>query len=196
MVTDANGCESLTKDDVVITVSKPAKLNAGPDDSVAINQPLQLFASDVNNTGFINYTWSPASGLNNPFIPNPVATLSDPKTLLIVTASTASNCIGIDSIIVYTFKGPEIYVPNTFTPNGDWNNDVLRAIPIGMKSFTYFRIFNRFGELVFSTTNPNIGWDGKLKGYVQNMGTFVWIAAAIDYKGNLIQRKGTTTIIQ
>ena len=195
-VKDANGCASLTKDQVVITVSKPAKLFAGNDTSVAINQPLQLNAVDVNNTGFVKYTWTPPTGLNNPYIKNPVAILSDAFTLFIVTASTASSCEGIDSIKVKTFKGPDIYVPNSFTPNGDGTNDVLRAFPVGIKSFTYFKVFNRFGQLVFYTTNENEGWDGKIKGSLQNMSSFVWIAEAVDFRGNKLQRKGTTTIIQ
>jgi len=195
-VTDANGCTSLSKDNVVVTVSPPAKLFAGFDASVAINQPLQLRALDINNIGFTKYHWTPERGLNNPFISDPVAILSDEYNYLVVTATTPSGCEGIDSIKINTYRGPEIYVANTFTPNGDGINDVLKAFPVGMKSFSYFRIYNRFGQMVFSTTNSNIGWDGKFKGAMQQMNTFVWIAAAIDYKGNLVQRKGTVTMVQ
>lgn len=195
-VTDANGCTSLSKDNVVVTVSPPARLFAGFDAAVAMNQPLQLRALDINNIGFTKYHWTPERGLSNPFISDPVANLSDEYNYLVVTATTPSGCEGIDSLKINTYRGPEIYVANTFTPNGDGVNDVLKAFPVGMKSFSYFRIFNRFGEMVFSTTNANIGWDGKLKGALQQMNTFVWIAAAIDYKGNLIQRKGTVTMVQ
>ena len=195
-VKDANGCTSLSKDDVRITVLPPAKLYAGADTAIAINQPLGLFALDINHIGFTTYHWSPERAFNNPFIPNPVATLSDAVIYLVVTASTPSGCEGIDSIKVNTYKGPEIYVANSFTPNGDGLNDNLKAFPVGIKSFSYFRIYNRYGQLLFSTTNEHIGWDGKIKGYTQNLSTFVWIAEGIDFKGNLIQRKGTTTIIQ
>ncbi|MEO6490330.1 MAG: choice-of-anchor L domain-containing protein [Ferruginibacter sp.] len=195
-VTDINGCVSLSTDPVIITVSPPAKLDAGRDTSIAIKQPLQLSATDVNNTGFINYTWSPTTGLNNPFIKNPIAILSDEVTFLIVTASTASHCVGIDTIRVKTFKGPEIYVANAFTPNGDGLHEYLKAFPVGIRSFSYFRIYNRYGQMVFATTNQNKGWDGRIKGVVQNMSSFVWIAEAIDYTGKILQRKGTTMIIQ
>ena len=195
-VIDANGCISLQKDDVTITVLPPAKLFAGHDTMVAMNQPLQLNAVDVNNTGFTQYYWTPSTGLNNPFIHNPVAQLTAPSTLFIVTGTTDSNCEGKDSLWVETFKGPEIYVPTTFTPNGDGRNDILKPIPVGIKSFTYFKVFNRFGELVFYSTNANEGWDGRIKGYLQNMSSFVWIAEAVDYNGKVIQRKGTTLIVQ
>ena len=150
----------------------------------------------MNNTGFVKYYWSPTTGLNNPYIHNPVAILTEANTLFVVTASTVQGCEGIDSIRVRTYKGPNIYVPTSFTPNGDGTNDFLKAFPVGIKSFTYFKVFNRYGQLIFYTTNENVGWDGKIKGAMQNMSSFVWIAEAIDFRGNKLQRKGTTTIIQ
>lgn len=194
-VIDANGCNSLADDDVTITVSVPAKLFAGRDTAVAINQPLQLHATDINGIGFIKYHWIPERDLNDPYNQNPVATLSDATTMFIVTATTANSCEGVDTIIVKTFKGPEIYVASAFTPNDDGQNDILKAFPVGMSQFRYFRIYNRYGEMVFSTSNENIGWDGKYKGAPQGMGTYVWIASAIDFHGNVINRKGTTIII-
>jgi gliding motility-associated-like protein len=194
-VIDANGCQSLKNDTMTLHVPPPAELFAGWDTAVAISQPVQLHATDINQIGFIHYSWSPGNSLNNPFIPNPVAILTDSVTQFIVTASTSENCTGKDTVIVRTYLGPQIYVASAFTPNGDGNNDVLKAFPVGIKSFGYFRVFNRFGQLVFSTNNENIGWDGRFKGAMQTMNTFVWIATAIDYKGNFIQRKGTTTII-
>lgn len=194
-VTDTYGCHSLKADSVFVFVQPPARLYAGEDTAVAMNQPLQLQAIDVNGLGFSTYHWSPGTGLNNPNIANPVAVLTAEYTQFIVEASTAAHCIGTDTIVVKTYRGPEIYVPTTFTPNGDGLNDLIRAIPIGMKSFHFFRIFNRFGETVFSTTDERMGWNGYYKGKKQNLNTFVWIAEAVDYKGNVIQRKGTFSIL-
>ncbi len=195
LVKDANGCFSLKNDSMELNVPPPAELFAGWDTAVAIKQPLQLFAKDINNIGFVKYSWDPAANLNNALIRNPVAILTDEFTQFIVTATTPQNCVGVDTVIVKTYRGPEIYVAGAFTPNGDGKNDVLKAFPVGIKSFRYFTIYNRFGQIVFTTSNENIGWDGRFKGAMQTMNTFVWIAAAVDYKGNLIQRKGTTTII-
>ena len=64
-----------------------------------------------------------------------------------------------------------------------------------MKEFHFFRIYNRYGQLVFNTTNPGKGWDGTLNGKLQNLGTYVWMAEAVDYRGNLIQRNGTSIIM-
>jgi len=50
------------------------------------------------------------------------------------------------------YKGGEIYVHSAFTPNGDGKNDVLKAIPVGIKKFLYFSIYNRWGQRIFFTT--------------------------------------------
>jgi len=193
-VVDAKGCNSLTDDSVSITVSAPAILYIGNDTTIAMRQPLQLISTDVNNTGFNTYNWSPAYGLNNPFAANPIAVL-DRNITYYVTAANAVGCMAMDTINIKVYQGPELYVPNAFTPNGDGLNDVLKVIAIGMKEFHFFRIYNRYGQLIFSTTDPVKGWDGKMNGKLQNTGTYVWMAEAVDYRGNLIQRNGTSTIV-
>ncbi|MBK7122596.1 MAG: choice-of-anchor L domain-containing protein [Chitinophagaceae bacterium] len=194
-VVDAKGCNSLQDDSVSITVSAPAILYIGNDTTIAIRQPLQLFSTDVNNTGFINYNWSPVYGLNNPFGANPIAVL-DRNITYYVTAVNAVGCMAMDTINIKVYQGPELYVPNAFTPNGDGLNDVLKVIAIGMKEFHFFRIYNRYGQLIFSTNDSGQGWDGRMSGKLQNMGTYVWMAEAVDYRGNLIQRNGSSTIVQ
>lgn len=194
-VTDANGCTSLKDDDITIDVSRPAKLFVGYDTSIAINQPLQLSGIDVFNAGFINYTWLPSYGLNNPFAKNPVAIL-DRDMVYNVTASNVYGCTATDDIKIKVFVGPDIYVPNAFTPGADGLNDVLRPIVIGMKEFHYFSVFNSYGQLVFTTAVAVNGWDGTFKGVKQPIGTYVWMAEAVDYKGNKIQRKGSSVLIR
>ena len=195
-VIDGNGCVSLKKDTMAITVTRPAILNAGRDTALAIGQPLPLFAKDVNNIGFTQYQWSPTYGLDNPFAANPTAIL-DRDMYYTVTARTAIGCQATDDIRIKVFVGPDIYVPNAFSPNADGLNDILRAKPIGIKDFHYFRIFNRWGNMVFTTADPLIGWDGKLKGVDQTQGTaYIWMAEGVDYKGNMVQRKGTVIIVK
>ncbi|MGC4102022.1 choice-of-anchor L domain-containing protein [Ferruginibacter sp.] len=193
-VTDINGCVSLKKDTVLITVVRPAILFVGNDTTLAVGQPMQLHSVDVNNIGLQQYTWSPAYGLDNPFINDPITVL-DHDVVYTVTASNAIGCTAVDEIKIKVYRGPEIYVPNAFSPNGDGLNDLLKAIPVGIKDFHYFRIFNRWGNIVFATQNYTTGWDGKIKGGLQTPGTtYVWIAEGVDYKGNTIQRKGTVII--
>lgn len=194
-VIDANGCNSLQKDEVVITVTRQAIVDAGRDTVLAVGLPLNLNANDINGAGFIQYEWLPYYGLNNPLISTPV-TILDKDITYTVTARTALGCVATDQIKIKVYKGPEIYVPNAFTPNRDSRNDVLKAIPVGIRNFSYFRVYDRWGALIFSTTDPAIGWDGRIKGVEQSTATYVWMAEGIDYTGKVVKRKGTVIIVK
>lgn len=199
-VTDAFGCKALQKDTVLITILPPVKVFAGNDTAIAVNQQLQLNAVDVNNSGFINYLWSPSSGLNNSGIKNPVAffnsAIGNNGITYRVTARTAAGCTATDDITVKVFVQADMYVPNAFTPNGDGLNDVLRPALAGIRELKYFRVFNRYGEMVFATTKPGEGWNGMFKGEKQNAGGFTWMAEAIDFKGNSIHKNGVALLIR
>lgn len=194
VVKDTNGCFS-DKDQVRISVLPPAKIFAGNDTVIVSGQPLPLFAKDINGLMFATYMWTPIAGLNNNFISNPVAILNN-STTYTVTATTVEGCVATDDIFIKVFKDIEIYVPRAFTPNNDGHNDLLKAIPTGIKEFKYFTVYNRFGQIVFTTTNPASGWDGTLNGQLQSMGTYIWVAEAIDYKGTTLSRRGTTILIR
>ncbi|MBA2746772.1 MAG: gliding motility-associated C-terminal domain-containing protein, partial [Flavisolibacter sp.] len=60
----------------------------------------------------------------------------------------------------------------------------------------YFKVFNRWGELVFSTADYNRGWDGTIRGLKQSTGTYIWIAEATDFRGNKVARRGSVTLIR
>ena len=92
-----------------------------------------------------------------------------------------------------TSYGDGFYVPTAFTPNGDIKNDLLTPVLPGGSALEYFTIYNRWGQKVFSTTTIGAGWDGKLKGQLQPLSTFVWICRYI-FRGNIINEKGTFTL--
>ena len=94
------------------------------------------------------------------------------------------------------FLKADIYVPNAFSPNGDGKNDVLKAIPVGIKIFKSFTVFDRFGQKVFWTSDANKGWDGKVNNSSSNTKSYVWIASGIDFKNNYIERKGSVLLIR
>jgi gliding motility-associated-like protein len=194
-VTDFLGCRSVNNASVRIALVPTAKVFAGTDTSVAIGQPLQLHASDVNNSGFDQYDWEPADLLNDPSVVGPIATVGV-STRFVVTASTAGGCSASASVLVRAYVGPDIYVPNAFTPNGDGHNDILRAIPIGMRSFHWFAVWGRNGQQVFYTTNAGLGWDGMIGGKKAQTGAYIWMAAGIDYKGSPLERKGTVMLVR
>ncbi len=191
-VRDTLGCPKPVKDTVWVRVYPAVVADAGPRDTTLVSsQPLFLNAS-----GGVSYVWSPSTWLNNANIQNPVSLPQD-DILYILTATTAEGCVGTDSILVHLFKMDEdIYVPNAFTPNGDGNNDVLRPILLGMKELTYFRVYNRWGVLMFSTSEQGKGWDGRYGGKAQDPAAFVWECEAVTYKGQIRKRKGSAVLIR
>ncbi len=195
MVTDVFNCRSLVADIVQVNVTPSVRIFAGNDTIAAMNQPLQLNVREMSIAGVTSYTWTPASSLVGANTASPVATLTSDQRFLVV-GTTPDGCQGMDDILVKVYKGPDIYVPSGFTPNNDGLNDVLRPIPVGIKEFRFFRVFNRWGQVIYATQDPRHGWDGKIKGTEQGTGTYVWMAEAIDYKGNLVTRKGVVTIIR
>lgn len=195
MVTDATGCVSLVPDEVKVTVTPSVKIFAGNDTIVAINQPLQLKVVEIGTAGVTSYVWSPANFLDDPNSDHPVAILLQDQTYL-VTGTTPDGCEGLDEIKIKVYKGPDIYVPSAFTPNNDGRNDILKAIPVGIKELRYFSVFNRWGQRIYTTQDASRGWDGRINGAEQPTGTYVWIAEGVDYLGNLVKRQGTLTIIR
>jgi gliding motility-associated-like protein len=184
----SEGCSSDTLRDVVNIYGTNAF--AGNDTIAAAGQPVQLHA-----TGGVSYNWTPSFGLNNTNSQNPVATNSQDMTYYL-EAYTPAGCKSYDTINIVIYKGPEIYIPTAFTPNDDGLNDVLSVLPIGLKSFNYFSIYNRYGQLLFTTNNKDKGWDGTFKGTRQPSGTYVFILSGIDFRGKPLFKKGTVLLIR
>ncbi|MFT3981891.1 MAG: PKD domain-containing protein [Ferruginibacter sp.] len=191
-VTDTLGCPLPIKDTVLVNVIPLLTVNAGPRDTmIVLNQPLQL-----NATGALHYTWSPGTFLSNPNIANPIANPQDTMRYFLL-GTDEHGCLGRDTINVYVFRVEEdMYVPTAFTPNGDGLNDIFKPILIGMKSLAYFKVYNRFGEMVYYTTKVNDGWNGIYKGKPQDTATFVWEAAGISFTGQLKKKKGYVVLIR
>lgn len=189
-VTDNYGCNFSVTDEVLVTVQPPVPAYAGNDTIAVLGQPHQLSSS-----GGVSYLWSPSFPLNISTAQNPLATLTNDQ-LFVVKVTDIAGCIGYDSVFVQVYNGPNYYVPNAFSPNGDGLNDIFRAIPVGIVSTDWFRVFNRFGQLVFETNQWLKGWDGKFKGKTQPVGTYVWVIKGIDKNGKVIEMKGTVTLIQ
>jgi gliding motility-associated-like protein len=193
-VYDNIGCPKPGRDTVVVTVLPKVNAFAGRDTSVVVGQPLQFNAS-----GGIGYEWSPPTSLNFNNVNNPVAiyngSFDSIKYKVVVTDE--AGCADSSFVRVKIFKtNPQIFVPTAFTPNGDGHNDIFRPIAVGITKLEYFSVYNRWGELVFTTTVNGKGWDGKVGNKEQNSGTFVWMVKGVDYTGRVVTAKGTVTLIR
>jgi gliding motility-associated-like protein len=189
-VTDNYGCNFSVTDQVNVRVQPPVPAFAGNDTIAVKGIPHQLFGS-----GGQNYLWSPSFPLNSAFNQDPLATLQN-DTRLILKVTDFAGCIGYDTVFVKVYNGPAYYIPNAFSPNGDGQNDVFRAIPAGMVNTEWFRIFNRYGEMVFQTNEWLKGWDGNYKGKKQPMGAYIWIIKGKDRNGLTVEMKGTVMLVQ
>ena len=190
-VRDILGCPKAVRDTMRVNVII-IKANAGPRDTVVvIDQPLQLHA-----TGGIGYLWIPSTWLDNPNIDDPVA-LPRENIEYVVRVNDNIGCYAFDSIRVKVYKlAADILVPNAFSPNGDGINDIFRPTPVGMRSLDVFRVYNRWGQLLYSNADANAGWDGKYAGVTQEAATYVWYAEGVDYKYSRIKRKGYVLLIR
>lgn len=191
---DTKGCPKPGYDTVLVTVLPDIIPFAGNDTSVVVGQPLQLKA-----TGGVRYTWLPGTGLNKTDIPNPVARYDAPSRGISykVLVYNEASCVDSAFLLVKVFKTkPSVFVPNAFSPNKDGKNDVFRFIAAGMQQIDYFHVYNRWGQLVFSSRTSNPGWDGTLGGKAQSPGVYVWMIKAVDYTGAPYFEKGIMTLIR
>jgi len=167
-VADSANCQDDAKVNIVFL---PKVMADASDAGVALlNTPHQLYGSG-SGTQFL---WTPSSLLNFSTIQNPIATLTtDTKFYLTVTDN--DGCKGYDTLLVKVLNVPGFYIPKAFTPNGDGLNDIFKPVPVGITKLNYFKVFDRFGQVIFETTTLGVGWDGTFKGKKQNLDTYVYI---------------------
>lgn len=176
-----------------IDIVVPAPNVRYPTLNSVINTPLQLQARPIG----IAYRWSPPRGLSSTQISNPVYNYDQQQEYL-VRIQNQNGCINVDTVLVRVFAQGDIFVPNAFTPNGDGLNDRMYPILVGMMRLNYFRVFNRWGQLVFQTnsSDPANGWDGRVRSKEQGIDTYTWTAEAVDPFGMVIRRNGNFVLIR
>jgi gliding motility-associated-like protein len=191
---DTLGCPKPNRDTVLVIVNPQVVAFAGRDTAVVIGQPLQFGA-----TGGVSYSWSPAISLNNTGISNPRGMYNGEfdSVRYTVTVRDSVGCSDKATVLVKVFRtAPKVFVPTAFTPNGDGRNEIVAPVAVGITKIEYFRIYNRWGQLVFQTTVNGKGWDGKIGGQDQGTSTFVWIVKGTDFTGKAVFAKGNVTLIR
>ncbi len=189
-VSDNYGCGFKVYDTVLITMLPPVAADAGHDTLAVEGVPHQLFGG-----GGVTYVWTPANVLDNPFAQDPKATIfTDTRFTLYV--QNIAGCLGTDDVFIKVYKGPTYYMPNAFSPNADGLNDVFRPTPVGIVRTNYFRVFSRYGELLYDTKEYRKGWDGTFKGKKQDQGTYVWMISGLTRDGKTLEMKGTVILIR
>ncbi len=199
-VKDANNCIWFDN----ITVATPPKfmVEASPDITINLGDKTQLFANPLNNRGQVTLTWKQPydSTLSCLKCPNPTAY---PMTtiLYVVNGVDTVGCRASDSVRVTVAKPRNVLVATGFTPNEDEINDKLIVHGRPGTTIKVFRIYDRWGELLYEATNfkindENAGWNGKFRDQYMNSGQYVWYVEAQYIDGQTEVFKGHTTLIR
>ncbi len=194
-VLTAQNC--LLQDSIFVSVSplNPLAVVASADPTIILpNASAQLSAMPLGN---FTYNWTPTLGLSNPSIANPQATIEQTTTYTLTVSD--GLCSGSDTVLIKVFDSicgaPFVYIPNAFSPNKDGQNDKLYVRGPFIESFV-FRVYDRWGELVWETTTLTEGWDGTFRGKLLDPDVYDYYLQATCVGGleNLI--KGNVTLIR
>jgi gliding motility-associated-like protein len=201
----------------ITSVSDRYCTNRNPDNNkvkIHITSPIPgVRLKSVNTTAFTNtklqarnipsytYDWQPYKGLNTYSSATPIFNYGKQTEYQIKMVSSA-GCITIDSMTVRVVNqldpdaNCDFYIPNVFSPNGDGRNDTYFPFTVNIKEIKFFRIFNRWGELVFETKAFGEGWNGRYKGKLQPTDVFVWTVEAVCNDGTIIRKSGNVLLLK
>ena len=177
---------------IVMALDTPIAGISYPLLDVPFNFPVQLQARGRDFASSV--LWTPANNLDKPNTYDPYFKGVQPQTYLIELKSD-KGCTTIDTQVVKTHKEIAIYVPSVFTPDGNGKNDHLRPLLLGFEKLKYFRVFNRWGKLLFETQSELPGWNGRVGNQPQETQSVVWILEAVDVDGKSHFRKGSTLLM-
>ncbi len=197
VVMDANGCRAELGHRIVINEPEPIRIDLQPDSSTVKFGKSVEFNTEVSNnaTRPWHWRWMPTDDLSCVDCKNPTAAPCT-DTEYALQLEDDNGCIARDTTYVDVLTDKKIlYVPNAFTPDGNGNNDTFRIFTFGVKEIK-LTIFNRWGELIFETTDPTAKWDGTYQGDRIKPGTYTY-NIYIKYKDDeRVKKRGSVTLIR
>lgn len=184
--------------EVKVSVFNYPTVNAGSDETILGGDGIKL---QTVATDGVSYEWSPATGLSCTDCANPIATPTRPTTYT-VKVTSGIGCEAQDDVTIYVTCGLEqLFVANTFTPNGDGVNDRFFPQGKGVKIVRRFTIYSRWGEIIYDAQNiplndPQYGWDGTYKREPLKPDVFVYILKAECETGEPLEIKGDISLVR
>ncbi|HMC96625.1 MAG TPA: T9SS type B sorting domain-containing protein, partial [Flavobacteriales bacterium] len=185
LVTDENGCQDTAT--ARVELYPPATVYAGLDMVIDWYDEVQL-----NATGNGIFTWTPPDWLDCTTCSSPVAS-PDSSIAYTVMVTDTNGCMATDQVLVIV--NGSLFVPNAFTPDGDGYNDGFGAWGRDIKELELL-VFNRWGELIWSTTKLNDRWDGTYQGVASPIDTYVWKVEATEISGRKRNAIGHVTLVR
>jgi gliding motility-associated-like protein len=199
-VVPSNSCGNGDTLSRSILVTSTPFLELGPDEIIVLGSNL-ILTPDVNALQPVVYSWASNPSLSSNSIANPTASPTTSSTYYL-TITDGNGCSTSDSKTINVESNNKFYIPNAFSPNGDSNNDLFNAFVSNYKFFE-LNIYNRWGEKIYSTNEPNtiagsttIGWDGKFKDLPQPIGVYVYILKLVFSDNTKVNQAGSVTLIR
>jgi len=183
---------------VTVTVKPTAEVSISSSLTMLAGSSLQLSPAYSQVDAVL---WTPADALSCTTCDSPLANPARTTTYT-VYASNASSCNDTATVTVQVLcDGSQLWLPNTFSPNGDGNNDRFYARGRGVSRIESFRIFNRWGEVVYEardipTDDVRFSWDGTYKGQPLNPDVFIYVIQATCNQGETVELKGDISIVR
>jgi gliding motility-associated-like protein len=187
VVTGANTCIDSAKVNVQV-LQKPI-VNAG-EDIVLIKGQTATLQGSIDAAG-ANYFWTPIDFLNNPNSLNPITTATKNIEYVLHAQSTLGCGSTTDTVLVKVYN--DLYIPNSFTPNGDGKNDKWKIDALAAYPNAKTIIYNRYGQMVFEANSAYQYWDGKFKGEAVPNGGYTYV---IDLRNNGAVVKGVVLVVR
>jgi gliding motility-associated-like protein len=164
-----------------------------------VGESVQLNSNSSSDV--TQWRWTPETGLNNATLPSPVASPQQSTTYTVV-ATNNGQCVSRDQVVITVLcNGANIFVPNTFSPNGDGMNDVFFPRGKGLFNVKSMMVFNRWGQVVFERENfgandASYGWDGTYNGQPMPSDVYVYIMQVVCNNNIVVPVKGNVALLR
>ncbi len=197
-ITDVTTCQNT--DSLTVYVQQPPEVifayeNKDGDTIWSENDTLFLPLGDtisplaVTEQENVSLVWSEGSGPQPTLIPVNTTSYS-------VTATDSMQCFDVVAYLVVNVSEGTVDLPTAFTPNNDGYNDIIKVNGWGIKELLQFQVYNRWGQLLFETTNINEGWDGTFNGKPQNIDTYIYSVKVETLRGNVLTKSGSFSLMR
>lgn len=183
---------------IQVIVNPEPQVDAGPDQTIVAGASADIRASGSN---IYKVSWSSDSTLSCKNCMTPKATPFQ-TTVYVIDVTSIAGCPNSDTVVINVYcDKSQIFLPNTFTPNGDGQNDVFYPRGRGISIVKSFRIYNRWGQLLFERNNIQLNdaanaWDGYYNGDYARPDVYVYVIDAVCNAGDNVNLKGDVTIIR
>ena len=193
--TNINGCTSTIP--VVVLEPLPIVVDVVPDTVILPLGSVQQVQVTYLNASNVTYAWTPELGLSCTDCANPLVSpfYRQDYVVTISMVNGTATCYGSATLHADVLDPLPVFVPNSFSPNGDGNNDLFQIYGQGIKTVD-LKIFNRWGELVYESNNQFDGWDGTYKGQVQLPQVFTYATKITFLNDKKLDKKGTVTLVR